>query len=221
MEIQDTKIKIAFSDDHILVRNAIGALINSFEDYLIINLSSNGRELIEFFKLGNLPQIVLLDLNMPEMNGHETATWLKENHPDIHVLLLTKYDSELTLIRLLQQGVKGFLRKDCHPDELRFALQSVVKTGYYYSNHTTGRIINLFRNGQTNSLSLQKALLSDQELQFLQLACSDRTYKEVACEMNLNVRTIDTLRDQLFMKLDVKSRVGLVMVAIKHGIHTW
>jgi len=121
----------------------------------------------------------------------------------------------------LQIGVRGFLRKDAQPNELKTALHSVVETGYYYSNHTTGRLINLFRNGQTTSSNVQKAMLSDQELEFLQHACSDKTYKEIAAVMKLNVRTVDTLRDQLFVKLDVKSRVGLVLIAMKHGIHTF
>jgi two-component system, NarL family, invasion response regulator UvrY len=110
------------------------------------------------------------------------------------------YDSELSLIRLLQAGVKGFLKKDIHPEELKFAIQSVVQSGYYYSNHTTGRLVNLFRNGPDGSNALQKATLSPQELEFLKLACSDLTYKEVVQQMGLNPRSVDTLRDQLFVK---------------------
>jgi DNA-binding NarL/FixJ family response regulator len=128
------------------------------------------------------------------------------------------YDSELSLIRLLKAGVKGFLKKDIHPDELKFAIHSVVQSGYYYSNHTTGKLVNLFRNNPDGNIRLQKAMLSDQELQFLKLACSDLTYKEVAQKMGLNPRSVDSLRDQLFTKLDVKSRVGLAMMAIRHGI---
>jgi two-component system invasion response regulator UvrY len=158
---------------------------------------------------------------MPLMDGFETAEWLQQNYPLVNVLMLTMYDSELSLIRLLQLGVKGFLKKDIHPDELKFAIHSVVQSGYYYSNHTTGKLVNLFRNNPTGNMSLQKAMLSDKELQFLKLACSDLTYKEVAQQMNLNPRSVDTLRDQLFTKLDVKSRVGLAMIAIKHGIVTF
>jgi DNA-binding NarL/FixJ family response regulator len=74
---------------------------------------------------------------MPEMDGFETAAWLNKNFPDIHILMLTMYDSELSLIRLLQSGVKGFLKKDVHPSELKFAIRTVVQSGFYYSNHTT------------------------------------------------------------------------------------
>jgi two-component system, NarL family, invasion response regulator UvrY len=122
------------------------------------------------------------------------------------------------LIRLLQAGVKGFLKKDIHPSELKFAIHSVMKAGYYYSNHTTDKLVNLFRSGNEKKNLLQNIMLSEQEIQFLKLACSDLTYKEIAQKMNLNPRAVDNLRDQLFTKLDVKSRVGLAMVTIKNGM---
>jgi DNA-binding NarL/FixJ family response regulator len=128
------------------------------------------------------------------------------------------YDAELSLIRLLQSGVKGFLKKDVNPAELKFAIHSVMQTGYYYSNYTTGKLVNLFRQSSSGKSNLQNALLTEQELQFLKLICSDLTYKEVAQRMSLNPRSVDNLRDQLFTKLDVKSRVGLAMVAIRNGI---
>jgi DNA-binding NarL/FixJ family response regulator len=132
--------------------------------------------------------------------------------------MLTMYDSELSLIRLLQAGVKGFLKKDIHPDELKQAIQTVMDTGYYYSNYTSSRIAQLFRVNDEGKMVLQKNLLSEQELAFLKLACSELTYKEVAQQMGLNPRAVDGLRDQLFVKLDIKSRVGLAIFAIRHGI---
>lgn len=208
------------ADDHVLLRNALASLIDSFGNCKVINQSGTGRELTESIVSGTVPDVVILDLNMPDMNGYDTAIWLQENVPDIHVLMLTMYDSDLSLIRLLQAGVKGFLKKDIHPSELKFALQSVVHSGYYYSNHTTGKLVNLFRNN-TDGSSVRKATLSEQELQFLKLACSELTYKAIAQQMKLNPRSVDTLRDQLFVKLDVKSRVGLAMVAIRHGVVTF
>ena len=211
-------IKVALADDHLLLRNALASLINSFGDCQVIFHTNTGLELVDRIKSGTIPQVVILDLNMPVMDGFETAKWLQENFPQVQVLMLTMYDSELSLIRLLQAGVKGFLKKDIHPDELKFAIHSVMQSGYYYSNHTTGKLVNLFRNKPDGNLSLHKAMLTEQEVEFLKYACSDLTYKEVAQRMGLNPRTVDTLRDQLFTKLDVKSRVGLAMVAIRHGV---
>jgi len=214
-------IRVSMADDHVLLRNALAALIDSFGDCKVIQQCSTGKELVDSVQAGIVPDIVLLDLNMPEMDGYETARWLQAEAPQAHVLMLTMYDSELSLIRLLQAGVKGFLKKDIHPSELKFALQSVMQTGYYYSGPATGKLVNLFRLDEQGQTALQKNLLSDQELEFLKLACTDLTYKEVAQRMKLNPRAVDSLRDQLFVKLDVRSRVGLAMVAIRHGIVTF
>lgn len=214
-------IKIAMADDHVLLRNALASLIDGFDNCRVIHQSGTGKQLTGSIAAGAVPDVVILDLNMPEMDGFETAIWLQKNVSQVHVLMLTMYDSELSLIRLLQAGVKGFLKKDIHPSELKFAIQSVVKSGYYYSNHTTGKLVNLFRNNADGTSSLQKAMLSTQELQFLKLVCSDLTYKEIAQQMGLNPRSIDTLRDHLFIKLDVKSRVGLAMIAVRHGLVTF
>jgi len=221
MEKSPIDIKVALADDHILLRSALAALIDSFGDCKVIHQSSNGKELIDWFENGLVPDVAILDLNMPDMDGYETARLIQKNFPAVNVLMLTMYDSELSLIRLLQAGVRGFLKKDIHPSELKFAIHSVMNAGYYYSNHTAGKLANLFRSSEEKKNFLQNLMLTDQELQFLKLACSDLTYKEVAQKMNLNPRSVDNLRDQLFTKLDVKSRVGLAMVAIKNGVVTF
>lgn len=214
----DTEIKIALVDDHVLLRNALASLINGFDHCQVISESKNGAEFVQKFTARPKPDVVLMDLNMPVMDGFETANWLKDNHPAIHVLMLTMYDSELTLIRLLQAGVRGFLKKDIEPMELKFAINSVVQSGYYYSTSTAGRLANLFRNSAKDNLRLQHAMLDQLQVEFLKLACTDLTYKEIAQKMGLSPRSVDALRDQLFIKLDVKSRVGLAMVAIRNGV---
>lgn len=221
MEKKKDSIKVALADDHVLLRNALAALIDSFEECRVINQLSNGKEVTKSIVDGVIPDVLILDLNMPEMDGFETAEWLSRNSPNIKVLMLTMYDSELSLIRLLQTGVKGFLKKDIHPSELKFAILSVMQSGFYYSNHTTGKLATLFRNNKEGNMKLQNCMLSEQEIDFLKLACSDLTYKEIAYKMGLNPRSIDTLRDHLFFRLDVKSRVGLAIVAIRNGIVTF
>jgi DNA-binding NarL/FixJ family response regulator len=215
-----SEIKLAMVDDHALLRSALASLINSFENCKVVCEASNGAEFISKIHEYEIPDIVLLDLNMPVMDGFETAVWLRDHWPQVHVLMLTMYDSELTLIRLLQAGVKGFLKKDIAPSELHFAIKSVIQSGYYYSTETAGRLANLFRNSAKDNLRLQNAILKDPEIEFLKLVCTDSTYKEIAQTMRLTPRAIDSLRDDLFVKLDVKSRVGLAMVAIRNGIVT-
>src|SRR6185503_9784550 len=173
MEKTSKIIKVAMADDHLLLRNALAALIDSFGDCEVIYHAGTGKGLTTKILMGPVPDVVILDLNMPEMDGFETAEWMQKNFPQTHVLMLTMYDSELSLIRLLQAGVKGFLKKDIHPDELKFAIHSVVQSGYYYSNHTTGKLVNLFLNKANSFNSMQKAMLTDAEVQFLKFACSD------------------------------------------------
>src|SRR5829696_894754 len=108
-------IKLALADDHTLLRNALASLIDSFENCKVVCQANDGKELLEFIQKESPPDVVLLDLNMPNMDGYDTAVWFKKNRPDINVLMLTMYDSELLLIRLLQAGVRGFLKKDIHP----------------------------------------------------------------------------------------------------------
>src|SRR5689334_620084 len=112
------KIKIAIIDDHILLRTALASLINSFDNCTVVYEASNGSDFISKFPNQPKPDVILLDLNMPKMDGYETAVWIKENQPELQILMLTMYDAEVTLIRLLQAGVKGFLKKDIEPSEL-------------------------------------------------------------------------------------------------------
>ncbi len=170
--------------------------------------------------LGLVPDIILLDVSMPELDGFDTADWLHKYYPAVNILMLTMYDTEMSMIRLLKSGVKGFLKKDISPEELKFALETVIQNGYYYTNSTTGKLVNLFRKSQ-EQFSIIRTSLTETELRFLKLTCSEMTYKEIANEMHLNPRAVDNLRDTLFNKLEVKSRVGLAMYSIKHAIHTF
>lgn len=211
----NTKTTVGLVDDHQLLRNALATLINSFENFHVILEANNGKELES--KLKNIqPDIIILDFNMPERNGYETAEWLKNNFPRIKVLMLTMYDTELMLIKMLQSGVKGFMKKDIHPSELQSALISVATEGYYYSIYTSNKLASFFR--ESASTPIWDKILSEQEITLMRLVCTELTYKEIAVQMKLNPRSIDTLRDTLFEKLDVKSRVGLAMYSIKHGL---
>ena len=210
--------KLILADDHILLRDALANLVNSFDEFRVVATASNGEEVKMAIGNGSRPDIILMDLNMPKLDGYETAQWLQENHPEIKVVILTMYDSEIALIRLLRTGVSGFLKKDIHPSELRNALLTVSEGEYYYSNRTTVKIASLFRKNHEKKSAIENAILNDVEVRFLKLACTDMTYKEIAYEMRMTPRNIDSYRDALFEKLDVKSRVGLAIYAIKNGI---
>ncbi len=215
------QFRIILADDHVLLRDALANLIGSFDECRVIAVASNGKELVQVIENGQLPDIVLLDLNMPLMDGYETAKWLQKKHPGVRILILTMYDSEIALIRLLQVGVRGFLKKDIHPNELKAALMSVAEDGYYYSHNTTGKLASFFQKNHNSRSSIEKALLTELDIEFLKFASTDMTYKEIAQAMNITPRAIDGYRDNLFDKLDVKSRVGLAIYAVKNGIVTF
>ena len=210
------KIKIILADDHILLRNALASLINSFGEFEVIAQAENGNEVIHQLETGNMPQLLVLDLNMPALNGYDTAKIIYEKYPQVNVLVLTMYDSELALIRLLKIGVKGFLKKDIHPLELKKALLLVADSQYYYSSANINKLTRIINNRDGNDN--QKNYLNEVEIEFLRLSSTDMTYKEIANTMNMTARKVDHFRDNLFEKLDVKSRVGLAMYAIKNGL---
>ena len=211
-------IKIALVDDHILLRDALASVIDKMEDCQVVLLARHGKEFIEKLHANYLPDIVILDVNMPELDGYDTAKWLGERHPGIRVLVLTMYDSEFTMIRLLRLGVRGFLKKDIHPSELRQAIGQTTTAGYYYSGDTAGKLLSRLKNGGAGSILAGALDLSEMELLFLRLASTELTYKEIARQMKISPRSVDYCRDTLFVKLNVKSRVGLVLYAITSGV---
>lgn len=210
-------VKIALADDHVLLRQGLANLIQDFGDYNILFQVDNGKDLISEIDKKNIPDIVLLDINMPIMDGYETALWLKENFPEIKVLALSMYDDERSIIRMFRAGVKGYVLKDCEPGELKQALIAIDKKGFYYSDMISGVFLNSINKKQQDTLE-DELNLTNKEVTFLKLCSTEMTYKEIASEMNQSPRTIDGYRDELCAKLGVKTRIGLVMYAIKTGI---
>ncbi|MEP7108539.1 MAG: response regulator transcription factor [Ferruginibacter sp.] len=211
-------VQIVLVDDHTLLRNGLAGLINSFSNYAVSFEANNGRELIDLLKTRPLPGIVLMDINMPEMDGYETCIWLKNNHPDIKVLALSMYDNENAIIRMFKAGAKGYILKDCEPAELETALNALNSKGFYYSEMVTGKLIHTINSLDDDDHVKNMIRLNDREIIFLKYVCTELTYKEIAEKMFLSPRTIDGYRDDLFQKLNTKTRVGLVMYAIRNGI---
>jgi DNA-binding NarL/FixJ family response regulator len=156
---------------------------------------------------------------MPEMDGYATTQWLKEHHPLVSVLALSMYDNEAAIIKMFRAGAKGYILKDSEPNELKAALDSIHSKGFYYSELVTGRLIHSINKMDDEKVSTKSnGNLNERELEFLKLACTEMTYKEIADKMFLSPRTIDGYRDALFEKLQIKTRVGLVIYAIKNGV---
>ncbi|RXK59808.1 response regulator transcription factor [Lacibacter luteus] len=216
---QHPKIKVALADDHVLLRNGLAAVVGSFGDYAVLFQADNGKHFQQQIKEHGEPDIVLMDINMPEMDGYATSQWLKEHYPLVQVIALSMYDNENAIIKMFKAGAKGYILKDSEPPELKRALDSVREKGFYYSEMVTGRLIHTINKmDEANAPKNEVNGLNDREVEFLRHACTEMTYKEIAEKMFLSPRTIDGYRDALFEKLELKTRVGLVMYAIKNGI---
>lgn len=216
------KTKIALIDDHKLFRDGLSQLINEYAGFQVVIEADNGKDFIGKLENASDPDIVLLDINMKDMDGFETAGWIRQNRPAIKVLVLSMYENENSVIRMLRLGARGYVLKDIRKQELQQALSSLVEKGYYYTDHITGRLIHVINNldevKKTNPIK-EIVSLSTNEIEFLKLACSELTYKEIAEKMNLSAHTIDGYRDSLFEKLNIRSRVGLVLYAVRNKLY--
>ena len=209
------KYKVVIVDDHTLFAQSLESLINNFADFEVQYVVNNGQELID--KLSSqdtLPNIVLLDINMPVMNGTQTMYWLKKNQPELDVLALSMEDNEHTIIKMLRYGAKGYLLKDIHPEELQNALDEVITKGFYYTDKVNNSLIRslILTDDQVD------IQLNDREKTFLDLACTEKTYKEIADDMFISPKTVDGYRDSLFKKFGVSNRIGLVLYAFKQEL---
>jgi len=205
-------IQIALVDDHRLFRSGIASLISHFSRYKVLFESANGKELVDKITAGHIPDIVLLDINMPIMDGASTAQWLRKNHPTVHIIILSMFEDAEKVLSMVKMGVKGYLLKDAEPHEFEQALAKVSEGELYYPDFVTRHLINNF-NGKVDSIKL-----NPREIEFLRLTGTELTYKEIADTMCISVRTVDSYRDQLFEKLQIKSRVGLVLYSIKNKL---
>ncbi|MCF2502710.1 response regulator transcription factor [Dyadobacter sp. CY107] len=211
------KTKVAIVDDHELMAKALSGLVQKFERYDVIFEVCSGEELIKRIELGMIPEIVLLDINMPIMDGYQVAQWLTSHFPEIKILALSMNDKEESIVKMLRNGAKGYLLKGCKPQELCQALDSIVQKGIYYTEYITIQLIkNLSPEKGGNPTKLLG--INERELNFVRLSCSDFTYVEIADKMCVSPRTVDGYRESVFQKMDVKSRVGMVLLAIKLGI---
>lgn len=210
------KINVAIVDDHVLFTGALSEMVNHLEKYNVSFRAENGKEFIEKIKSDEfpLPEIILLDLSMPIMDGFETLSWIKSNKMNFKVLVLSMNDDEQGIVRSLRLGANGYLLKNVSPSILEEAMNEIMTDGFYHND--------LVSNALLHSMKRRNSSLIDDlkinELTFLRFACTDRTYKEIADEMNLSHKTIDGYRKNLFEKLNVKSRVGLVLFAMQHKL---
>lgn len=210
------KVTVAIADDHGLLRTALARLVNTFEDYDVVIEASNGKELKDKIAQVGIPDIVMLDVNMPEMDGFETAQWLNKKFPQIKILALSMLSDEKTIIKMFRVGAKGYLLKNTSTEELREALTTLYDKNFYLSDYVSEKLVSGLNLDAGKAE--KEVVLTEKEREFLRWACSELSYKDIAAQMFVSTRTIDDYRASLFNRLKVHSRVGLVMYAIRNGI---
>ncbi|AZB08863.1 DNA-binding response regulator [Chryseobacterium sp. G0162] len=208
------KKTIVIVDDHILIAKALEGIIGNFSEFEVIYVCESGKDLIQKFEEGNtIPDIILMDVSMPIMDGFETAAWVTKNHPDIKIMALSMQGDDNSVIKMIKNGAKGYLLKNTHPKDLEIALTRLNTDGFFYPEWASKIIFsNLNKNDIETSVKI-----SEREKEFLKYTVTELSYKEIADRMCCSPRTVESYRDQLCEKLDLKTRVGLAVFAIKNG----
>lgn len=212
-------LNIALVDDHNLFRKGLIKLINLGDKqnrYNILFEAENGHDLKEKMMQPPFPDIILMDIDMPDMDGFESVEWLQRTHPSVKVLVISMLESEVEILRMLRLGVKGYLSKDIEVEDMHRALESISSNGFYYSD-VAAAVLNHNLNGVPNQNDAS-VNLSENERELLKLAATEMTYEQIADKMHLSPKTIDGYREALFRKLNVKTRVMLALYAVKNGI---
>jgi two-component system invasion response regulator UvrY len=209
------KIRLAIADDHTLVRKGYVAMLQSEPEFEVVADAANGRELLKAMEALKEPaDVCLLDVNMPEMNGYDTLLALRKSYPRMRFLVLTQLEHEFIIVRMLKAGASGYMLKTVEPSELKIAIKGVMEHAYYNNALVDGRLIGLVQKGD----DYKKLAITDREEEFLKLCCSELAYKEIADRMKISERTVAFYRETLFDKLDIKSRTGLALFALKLGL---
>ena len=212
------KITVAIVDDHALFRKGLKAIVRNIVEVGNVYEANNGVELLELVK-DKQPDIVLMDLKMPEMDGFEATDLLREKFPDVKVLIVTMYDDESFVVKLMKCGAKGYLLKNAEPDEVRRAILSVIDKGVYLND----RVTNIMMNELTESVldpkqEKEKCKLSEREKEVVKLICKENTNIEIAKKMELSPKTIENYRNNIIEKIGAKNTAGIVMYAVKHDL---
>jgi DNA-binding NarL/FixJ family response regulator len=211
------KTTVVIVDDHLLIAKALKEIVSSFDEFEVLYECENGVDLQNKITQNKIPNLILLDISMPRMNGFETTLWLKKNHPEVLIMALTMHDDDQSVIQMIRNGAKGYMLKNSHPIALRTALLGLVNNGHYYPDWASNIIFD-----SLNDSKIKKKInthLTDREIEFLRHCSTEMSYKDIADKMCCSTRTVETYRDNLCEKLKLKTRVGLAVYALKNDLH--
>jgi len=207
------KIKIAIIDDHPIVREGVIRVLSEFDEINILFEAENGLDMQKKFSPESLPDVILMDIQMPVMDGYAATSWVRTNFPHIHILALSMHNDDNSIIRMLRNGAGGYVLKESKPTDLVHAMKTIAQKGVYLNEQVTGKLIHTLHKDGTPEVSL-----TQKEINFIEYCCSELTYKEMAVKMNVSPYTVENYRESVFQKLQIRSRTGVVLYAIKNEL---
>jgi DNA-binding NarL/FixJ family response regulator len=216
------KIKISIVDDQNLFRESLALLIDTVGGFEIVSASDSGLTFLEKLKDVDIkrPEIVLLDMDMPGMNGIELNSILNKEYPYIRIIVLSVHVQPLLIAQMINAGAAAYLAKNCNKEELILAIETVHKTGFYFNNS----VLRAIQNAGSNKMSVQRSInnipvhLTGREIQILRLICKEMSNAEIAEELFLSTRTVEGHRNNLLIKTGCRNTAGLVLFAIKYSV---
>jgi DNA-binding NarL/FixJ family response regulator len=215
--MESKNIEVVITDDHKLFRKGIRSLLEEFPLISKVYEAGNGMELLELLtQLDNLPEIILLDIQMPVMNGIDVQKRIRKLYPLQKVIILTMEDDEQFIMHMISEGVNGYLLKDAEPDELEEAIEKVVKNDFYFPPGLAQLVLKSTR--KKNILRQDLPGFSERELEVLDLICRDFTTSEIADKLGISPRTVEGHRRKLLEKSETKNIAGLVVFALKNNL---
>jgi DNA-binding NarL/FixJ family response regulator len=215
------KIRLAIADDQLLFRKGLAALIQGAKDILLVAEADNGQQLLEKIREAKIiPNVALIDMNMPVMNGAELNEILRKEYPEMKVLILSVHDQERFISKMIEAGASGYLVKNTEVEELLTAIRKVHETGFYFNQSTLEAMRNAaqYRSRNIRNLSDIPIVLTDREKEILKLICQEYTNSEIGEILSISIRTVEGHRNNLLAKTGCKNTAGLVVFAIRYEI---
>lgn len=204
-------INIIICDDHLLIRNAVSNIVQSFPNCAVIAECTNGKQLLEILKYKPHPDLVFMDISMKDMNGYEATIALTKDYPNIKILVFSMFYSAQTVQLMLKYGAVGYLTKNSNVSEIKDAIDHIYQSGFHYNQYVTQQMLKDIKKHNSDNC------LTKKEIELLPYLCSDATYKEIATSKNIAIKTIDRHKENICKKMNVKTRIGLTALAAKMG----
>lgn len=208
---------IILADDHEIFLDSLSALIESVENLRVISTAKNGKELLKIVQ-DFLPDLCIVDMDMPEMNGLQASETLLKLYPEIKILILTMHKERSLIRKMMNIGIKGYLIKTCDKDEFLFAIHQILKNKTHFSDEVIETMVRDSETDKSDSGISKIALLSNREKEIIRLLCAGLNNNQIAEKLFISFKTVDNHRTNLMHKLDVHNIVELIRFSLKHGL---